>query len=251
MGLTDNLIGYWELEEASGGRADSHTNALTMTDNNTVTQAVGKVGNAAQFTAANTEFLSRASESLLQTGDIDFTWCTWAWLDSKTTFRILLAKAVSTSLFSSEYIMYYDQSADRFRFGVGDGTANFGGVNADALGSPATGTWYFILGWHDAAANTVNIQVNNGTVNSASYTQGGHSNASALTFGIRVTTSLPHDGRLDQIGFWKRTLTSQERADLYNGGAGLAYSALLPAGQPMALRRAHLLSGAQKIGRGF
>ena len=31
------------------------------------------------------------------------------------------------------------------------------------------------------------------------------------------------DGLIDEVGFWKRTLTSGERTQLYNSGNGLAY----------------------------
>src|SRR5690242_13052659 len=65
--LANGLVAFWDLGEASGQRNDSHTNLLHLTDNNTVTSAAGLVGTAAQFTAANTEYLSRVSESLLQT----------------------------------------------------------------------------------------------------------------------------------------------------------------------------------------
>ncbi len=42
MALLDNLVSYYKLDEASGNRADSQ-GGLTLTDNNTVTQAVGQV----------------------------------------------------------------------------------------------------------------------------------------------------------------------------------------------------------------
>ena len=31
------------------------------------------------------------------------------------------------------------------------------------------------------------------------------------------------DGLIDEVGFWKRILTAQEKTNLYNAGAGLAY----------------------------
>jgi hypothetical protein len=34
------------------------------------------------------------------------------------------------------------------------------------------------------------------------------------------------DGRVDNVGFWKRVLTAQDRTDLYNSGKGLDYSKL-------------------------
>ena len=36
--LTNGLVAYWPLNEASGTRSDSHSNSLDLTDNNTVGQ---------------------------------------------------------------------------------------------------------------------------------------------------------------------------------------------------------------------
>src|SRR5574341_2164717 len=83
MAVKGNLISFWELEEASGTRLDATASDNDLTDNNTVTQATGKVGNAAQFTRANTEYLSIAHNTSIACGDIDQTRCAWVYLDSK------------------------------------------------------------------------------------------------------------------------------------------------------------------------
>src|SRR3990167_4965451 len=128
-------------------------------------------GGAGQFTAANNEFLSIASNASLQTGDIDFTCAAWVYLDSKTTYRFIAAKdGGSTIAGDREWAMVYDSALDRFVFNVFLATDSIKQAVAGNLGVPATGAWYFIVGWHDAAANTVNIQVNNGTVNSVATT---------------------------------------------------------------------------------
>ena len=51
MKLTDDMISFWELEESSGTRADAH-GAHTLTDNNTVGQGTGVVGNCADLNSA-------------------------------------------------------------------------------------------------------------------------------------------------------------------------------------------------------
>lgn len=222
-GLTDSLVSYWKLDEASGTRNDSHgTNHLT--DNNTVTQAVGKIENAAQFTAANTEYLSVASNATLQTGDIDYTIACWVYLDSKTTYRLLVMKDGFPTAGQREYGLTYDFGADRFVFAVFTATDVARQAVANSLGSPATGTWYLVIGWHDSVANTVNIQVNNGTVDSTS-TGGALQAASTapVTFGAASGFAFYHDGRLDEALFTKQVLSSEQRAALYHSTSGLAY----------------------------
>src|SRR6185437_5439414 len=92
MALGDNWISFWELEEASGTRIDAVTaSGNDLTDNNTVTQGTGIVGNCGQFTKVNSESLSRASNASLQfTG----SWSITAWFlkDSEPATMIVVAK---------------------------------------------------------------------------------------------------------------------------------------------------------------
>jgi hypothetical protein len=89
-----------------------------------------------------------------------------------------------------------------------------------------TGVWYFVVVWHDSVADTDNIQVNNGTVDSIS--SAGHTpnnGAADFCLGARTYPSFEgyFNGQLSSVSFWKRTLTTNERTELYNGGTGLAY----------------------------
>ena len=228
--LLSGLVSYWKLDEASGTRVDSHsTNDLT--DNNTVTSVAGKIGNAAEFEADNSEFLSHATNGDLEAGDIDYTIACWVFLESKTNPYLGFVTKDSLTANGRQYYLFYASSSDRFVFG----TANGGGagldqineVSASNFGSPSLGVWYYLVAWHDSSANTTNIQVNNGTVNSltdiytpttapslANFLIGGFDNAGSR---------LPMDGLIDEVGFWKRRLIPAERTALYNGGAGFAY----------------------------
>lgn len=220
--LLTNLISFWELEESSGTRVDAH-GSNDLTDNNTVTSNTGKINTAADFTSGNSEYLSIASNSELQTGDIDFTMCLWVYLDVLGAQRPLMGKWNNASP-NVEYLIFFDPSTD-FAFIVrdtGDTTNTL--QSATTFGTPSTATWYFIVAWHDAIANTLNIQINNGTVDSSAYSNGVKSGGQAFELGRNG--SLYHDGRIDQAGLWKRVLTATERTWLYNGGNGRLYSDL-------------------------
>lgn len=218
--LYTSLVAAWKLEEASGARADSH-GANALTDNNTVTQAAGKIGSAAQFTAANSEHLSIADNAAMSTGDIDFTFAGWLYLDSKTAVRGVFEKDNNTAG-QREYGLYYTNADDRLHFYVFTPGDVYAEVIASAFGSPAVSTWIFFVVWHDAAANTINIQVNGGTVNSTAHAAGVKDAAATFSIGQGGGNSYM-DGRVDALNFWKRVLTAGERAELYNAGAGRAY----------------------------
>lgn len=220
--LLTSLISYWTLEEASGTRVDSVVaSGNDLTDNNTATQNPGKVGNAAQFTSANSESLTRNDNASLSTGDIDFTVAAWVYLDSKAARQTIATKGGGGAPGSDEWVLDYLNSSDRFRFFTGG--ASYKIATANNLGSPSTATWYFIVAWHDAAADTVNIQVNDGTVNSTATTGVAPSDTTQQFKIGQYGASFYMDGRVDEIGFWKRVLTAAERTALYNSGNGRTY----------------------------
>lgn len=222
--LYASLVAYWKLDEASGARADS-VGANHLTDNNTVASATGLVYPlAADFVAANSEYLSVADNAALSMGDINFWMASWVKLDLKTTDRYILAKGAAVD--NRDYSLAYFSASDRFGARVFDSSGNSitaAIVLANSLGAPSTGVWYFITAWHDAAANTVNIQVNNGIVDSASTTAAPGDSTGGLRLGNdAVNSTFFLDGLLGPTMFGKNHVPSvAEHTALYNGGAGL------------------------------
>lgn len=220
-----NLISWWSMDETSGTRNDSHgTNHLT--DNNTVLYAAGKQGNAADLEYDNGEYLSIANNASLATGDIDFTFACWVKFESLADGRTVAGKWQLVAG-GREWTLVYESSNIRFYVSsTGSDTISLSG------GAASTGIWYFYVVWHDATANTINIQINNGTPVSASHLSGVYNSGTPLWFGNLITsTGTPlagyyHDGLIDEASFWKRVLTADERTWLYNGGAGRTYADL-------------------------
>ena len=228
--LLVGLESWWALDESSDGtgavvRVDSHgTNDLT--DNGTTPSTTGKVNLATQHTNAVPDWLSHVSNASLQAGDIDFAFACWVYLDNKTTSQFFVSKDDTIPVGDREYAIQYQLGTNRFRFVVFTAVDVGEFSDANTLGSPAVATWYLIIGWHDSVANTVNIQVNNGAVDSVA-TSGPLQAAGAAEFQIGARDNLGSrallDGRVDEVGFWKRILTVAERTALYNAGAGVYY----------------------------
>lgn len=219
MALTDNLISYWKLDEASGDALDSHGSNDLTESSGTIASATGIIGNCRDFELGDTEWFDLPSNSDVSMGDIDFTISCWVNLESLAAVYTFVGKDTGAAP-NREYLVEYTNSASRFRFGVFDAAtgASFNSVNANNLGAPSASVWYFIVCWHDSVSNTINIQVNNGTPNSQAHTTGVRAGAAAFRFGARGDgTSIMNDGLLDEVGLWKRILTSDERTALYNG----------------------------------
>lgn len=205
--LTDDLVSYWQLEETSGARADAWGDN-DLTDNNTVTYATGVISNAAQMDAANAEYLSHVSNASLDTGNIDFTVFGFAYMDTLTNTGIIER--------SGEYSLRYDTTIGRFAFAVNDTTCSTA-TTVYATGSPVvTGTWYGVVGWHDTSGY-IGIRVNHDEY-MITYVDGvcDSSNTGNL-FWVGRSDAGYHDGRLDEVAFWKRVLNVTERLYIVKG----------------------------------
>jgi hypothetical protein len=212
-----DLVAHWKLDEVDGERFDSVGNN-TLTDNNTVTQSTGIINEAGQFTLANSEYLSIANANCpdLDLGLIDFTITAWVYADSNpVTDAYVLSKATLTTFVYSLW-----------RSIAVNNPFSFSSAGATVVSTTATvtGTWYFVVGWQDVAGDTVNIQVNDGTIDSASILV---DNPSGGDFLIGANTAAVvqdyFDGRIDSVSVFKRILTDEEKTRLYNDGNGLDY----------------------------
>ncbi len=224
MALTDSLISFWKLEEASGNRADE-VGGNTLADVNTVTQAAGIVGNASLHALAGVEYLSIGDNAALSTGDIDFTISYWIYFISLTATQQIITKWNSTGN-DREYACNYDGDPNnRFQLVVdsaGDGVTS-STIVANSFGAPPSGQWIHVVCWHDSVANTINIRINNGATDSGAHSAGLSDQAADFRIGALGDASGPIDARMDAVGFWKKVLSEAEHNQLQNGGFGVEH----------------------------
>jgi hypothetical protein len=226
MALVDDLIAFWELEEASGLRVDAY-GSNSLADNNTVTQAAGKVGNCAVFTQANNESLSIADNAALSMGvNQSFTIAMWV-KQTSLDAGVLVGKSGGVSG-NGEFEIRSVSSCFRLRTWSGAGFSGLSEVNDSADGAPTTGVWYFVVAGYDDVLDQLFISRNAGTVyTTGSVTSGAFDNDGTFALGALGNIGSGFlDGSIDQAGVWKRVLTPAEITQLYNAGAGLSYAAM-------------------------
>lgn len=213
---TANLISYWSLDEASGDAVDAHgTN--TLTDVNTVTSGPGKVNGARGFTVAANNRLTHVDNADLSIGDIDFTFTLWFNLTA-TTVGGFIAKYGTAG--NREYLI--SQNGGTLYFAASaDGTAV---TTLDNGGGITTGTWYFVVYYYDATGNTLNMEVNNAAPVSLAHSGGCFDGTATFMLGNELSALQAMAGSLDEVSFWKRLLTTDEKTWLYNGGNGRSYA---------------------------
>ena len=187
-------------------------------DINSVGSSAGKQGNAASFVDTYSEHLSINDTASLSMGDMDFTIGGWVFLNGVTGLRTMIAKGASNGANNNfEYALEYDSSSSQFYFSVGNGTTHGAVVNT----TPSNYTWYFLVGWYDSTNDTLNLQVNDGTPVSASYTGGSFDSSYKMTIGkLSEYPGGYFNGSIDEVFVYKRLLSAEERTWLYNSGNG-------------------------------
>lgn len=226
--LLSNLVSYYSLEEASGTRYDAHgSNDLTV--GGTLVQTTnGVIGNDCQFGTTVSDKLYKDTATELYGGDKDFFISIWAQINTKLSpwnGLVSMGSGSSGTIANTDYFIAHNYTADRMRFYVSDGSAWYY-VQADTFGSLSTSTYYYISAWHDSAANTISISINNGTADTTSSvgTLSHQTNATRFALGY-YGVSAYHTGRIDEAAVvFNYIPTASERSWIYNSGSGRSYA---------------------------
>jgi hypothetical protein len=216
---SDNLKAYWACEETSGVRYDSH-GSNDLTDNNTVLYATGIVGNACDFEASNSEYLSRTTslnDDLEFAGDYSASF----WLK----FETLGNYGIYHRRYDKSYMFSYINSVTYWRY--------FNSNDGVGWSSPATvsdslsaGTWYHIVVTYDASAGKVEV-FRNGTSQGSSSSADTSQDTGGTEFKLGDNEEANnYDGLIDEIAFFDTILTQSDIDDLYGSGSPDDYDTL-------------------------
>jgi Concanavalin A-like lectin/glucanases superfamily len=209
--LKTGLISFWELEDTSW------TDSVTATGNNLTgvsspTVTTGKVGNGFNMTA-NGPYLTHTDNASIRPFSTD--WTSVGWVKQSVGGNVCTILSCGSA---NNYIQILITAGGQ----VGMLVAAVVSLTSVILSTALTdNTWYFVVGRYTLSSKLLQLCVNDGAVSTATGTTDIANEAATLFIGD--TTA---DAVVDQIGFWKRVLTASEITQLYNGGAGLAYSAM-------------------------
>lgn len=230
MPITDNIVGYWNLDEASGTRNDSGPNGLHVTAS--TSSPTGTTGpgshNATLFTRSNSQYLARATASALQLSGTDFTVCGWVNLTTITQdFVGFCCHGQATGLTRSWQVYMGAVATPTLACSVYPDGTNGGGPVDSNFGSLGTGTWRFVIAEYTFSTSTLGVSTNLGTPVTSVRTDNFVSTGQ-FGFGWREDPGGGYelDGALAMWGFWKRLLTSGEKTTLYNSGNGMSWAEL-------------------------
>lgn len=225
--LTDGLVAYWSLNESSAGaspvaRVDS-VGSNDLSDPNQVISGTGKINDAVDMRAGGSnDQLTAADHADLRFGATDWTIAAWYRPEATATAHGIVSK-------DGEAKLVRFPSANRLVIIVGDG--NTTGSESMLVYPPTTlanDVWHLAIAWYVAATNTLGITADGGSVSTTNpaVTLG----TSAANFVVGRVDADPNyiaDAMIDEVAKWNRVLTSDERAELWNGGDGVDLSSYL------------------------
>jgi hypothetical protein len=221
--LRSGLVAYWPLNEtaASGDvtAKDESGKGYDLTSNNSVLSATGKIGNARDFVATNSEFLSIASNADMQFGNKDWTLTCWIYPG------IFAGQIVAKDMSGGREIEIRTTTANSNSLQVFVyASGNTSGTNT-VLSNLTVDTWYFFAVRSVVSTGVITVRGNasTSTINRP-VGQTWNSTNTALNIGRRafVGASDYFTGRIDEVAKWDRALSNAELDELYNSGNGIS-----------------------------
>lgn len=198
--LVDGLSSFWHLNNDA---TDSHGDN-DLTANGSPAFFAGIYGR--QCARLNgTSYYTRTDEANLSAGAGDFSIACRVWFDELIT-DVIVAKSSGLLAANTEYAVYLQSGIIRFL--ISDGTSTVI-VQATNFGQLVNGVWYDIVARYDSVANIAYLRVND-TQNQSSFTAGSWDSGQAFAIGATNTGILGLNGRVQDVGFWKRLLTDDE-----------------------------------------
>jgi hypothetical protein len=176
-----------------------------------------------KFESAKSQYLSIPSNSSLQTGTNGFTFSFW-FQNITGNIRSVLTKCNNGGTPDTDFETYIGGNGT-FALNVSNGTTNY--TATTPLNTIINGTTYHIICNYDNIASTLNIYVNGVLKGTTAFVGSPLQGVRDFNIARRSSGALLLDGIVDEVGYWKRTLTTTEISYLYNSGQGRSYLELL------------------------
>lgn len=226
--LTNGLVVYYKLDEASGNAIDAHTNGYDLDDNNSVGADTGLLNGCRSFVRTSAKYLSRDthvsgtkhSPEMSIDGAVDFLISCWIKPSS------LAAPINIFGTFDDDYVyplqMGYNSFTDNLALSVD--TENY---NCNANAVLTAGNWHHVLAWRSTASGKIGLLINNSVETLADMDGAAEVTSYVGNLGFYVGKALginSWDGLIDEFAFWVgKTKTAAAAIALYNGGVPLSY----------------------------
>lgn len=216
-----NLVFWYEFD--SGLLVDSHTNNLTLTNNGSgggASLTTGKIGQGVNFVGASSQYLSRVTSAIIETGDVDFQIGGMYYAQNSGAYTMVKANTSGAREWSALHFL----NNGLFQFTIGIGASSTFAINHPAIG---VNQWHFWSFWYKSSNRTLYGRINGGsTISGQASQQKSVATNAPLNIGGRANQSVFSNNIQDSIFMFKQNLTDDEYDYIHNNGAGIVYADL-------------------------
>lgn len=216
--LADPALKAYYRMEADALTTDSSGQGKTLTNNNSVGEATGKYGGAADFGTANTNKSLSIADALGYATGTGYSFSCWVKIRTELSgaddYRVLVNN--SESLTDSMLQLMYNRISgvnkvqfQRYKNGIGAA----GVVSKDV--NLGTTDWHHIVGVYDGS--NVNLYVDNVAVGNVAAPNNGNNGASdAFAIGANIALVQYINAYIDDVACFAKALSAAEVSLLYN-----------------------------------
>lgn len=219
--ITTDLSAWWHLNESSGNRSDSSGNSNTLTNNASVGSESGtRIGTVSTFTSASNQSLTISSNESLDLSNTNFSFCLWMSLTSTTNnaandYIGVFSKGGGGSNYT--FSLNYRPSLPALQVQLYNGGTTYS-LNHTNVGAVSLGRWYHVVFTFNRVTKACCLWIDNNK-------QTGTSSVFATdsSFGVGIGRGYNNNTynsscKIGHVGLWRRLLTDEEVAILYNAG---------------------------------
>ena len=208
--LLSNLVAYWKLDEASGTIVDS-VNGHNSTAVSGTYRASGKINTCMGFNGSQYITLADSPDWTIAVND-NITMSAWINLNSQTQniYNNILGDASGPQFYLK----------NTFELGYYEGDI---GVTS-AISTYNNSVWYMVTMTKEVIGSIITVKFyRNGAFlsSSTSLVGDGHNPPTIYIGGDIASENI--NGKIDELGYWRRALTASEITALYNSGTGKSY----------------------------
>lgn len=215
--LDTNLISYFKMENILDSKS------VTTLTNTGATTTTGIISNAYDF--ASTYYMRASTHTV---APLDRDWSVGLWFKSTTTTVSPYMMSMMNNA-NSDWMRIYFLSDGKVSFSCDDGSNPLTVISTTS--SYDNNNWHYVIVTRDMATNTWTMYIDNSLIGSSSDADSSVDSSDELLIGALWgnggASATPKrnffSGALDEIGFWSKVLSTQERSDLWNSGNGLTY----------------------------
>lgn len=224
MSLLTGIAAYWKCDENGTVNITDSVAGIVLTNNgSTPVTTGGKINDGINFGSVNvTQYFNGSNGLGITNGAISMS----AWInlvDPILNTSMSIAYHGDSSTDVKYYLTYFYGGGTTFqlifsreRQGVTEDRAQYN------FSSTLAGSFHFVTGTYDGA--TLLLYLDNVQVASGSGSGNGSSSITTeVAIGARATGTSLCLGKIDEVGFWSRAISSTEVGQLWNGGSGLQY----------------------------